>query len=61
MFPMPLVILQGLAWHEIGRSKGPRQREEEEKARKKCASEKRYRMSTSEGTVCRRAETMARA
>lgn len=32
-FQMPLVILQGLAWHEIGRSKD-RSEEEEKKARR---------------------------
>ena len=43
MFPMPLVILQGLAWHEIGRS---RERSEEEKEKKKKAGENNVRART---------------
>lgn len=59
---MPLVILQGLAWHEIGRRvdrsrEGRRKHENNVQARTDITVGK---MSKSKGMVCKRAEMMKR-
>lgn len=59
---MPLVILQGLAWHEIGRS---RDRSKERRRKQENNVQARTditvgKMSKSKGMVCKRAEMMKR-
>lgn len=63
MFTMPLVILQGLAWLEIGRSRdrSEERRRKQENNAQATTDRTVGKMSWSKGMVCKRAEIMKRA